>query len=179
MGKSLVIQGADFSANKISGICTWYLNALVVAKDQNVYSSLTNSINWSYAGWGFDTSKCENKTINVLEGIFATAGTFEIHVADSFDSTTSTVRTVIITDDDLIKPSVIKTFEPITVGSSQKIWLGTPGNTAMAKLKYAGSTVAKNIDDPIVNIRKYCGTENYDEEVQKILFALNIGYVSI
>lgn len=132
MGKNLIIKGADFSANAIAGVVTWYVNEY----DQAVAAHLTASTNANSAYAGFAPNyDFGGKTINILKFVAGQAGIISLWLGNSAtDGSAVKVAEITITSEE-VGTTVEKQFSPVTVPSGKKLWIGKSTDTG--RFKYA------------------------------------------
>lgn len=126
MGKSLIIKGADFSANAIQLQTEW----LVDEYDQLISQGGTiNAIaNPAYSGFA-PNFNFGGKTINTIKGFVKAAGKVTLWLGDSLtDASATKVAEFELSSDDVDKV-VTKYFDAIDVPAGKYLWLGKSTDT--------------------------------------------------
>lgn len=111
MGKSLIIRGADFSANGIKDYpVTWFMDNF----KENWATSIGVKTARAFVPGNY--TDVQGKTINCVKLKVAGAGTFTFMVANGVggSATYSQARTIEFSSDE-VDTTVVKTFDPIDV----------------------------------------------------------------
>ena len=127
MGKSLIIKGADFSANGIPAYSniTWFLDSF-----NETYATRDTNISQGYFGPG-NYSQLQGKTINCIKFKAAASGQLTIAFADGVGGSAQISQERIIeVSQDEVGTVVTKLFTPIEVSQSDYIVVGKPTDTA-------------------------------------------------
>ena len=120
MGKSLIIKGADFSANGIDVVRkTWYITK---GTDYLADKIPTPTKNADSGAWSFNDSVnalIQNKTINLIRFVPADAGEFKMFLLDErTDSLGSPVATINVASGDIGNLTEYE-FTDVNVGAAQ------------------------------------------------------------
>lgn len=172
MGKKLIIKGANFSANAIKGIITWFVDEY----DQAVAlgRSLTAITKYSTAGFApnYDFG---GKTINVMKLKIATAGTLSIMIGDSrTDMNAQRVAELQFTSED-VGQVVTKQFEPITIPTGKHLWICKSGDTAT--FNYSSQMIKPG--SSLGSFWVYLGTSQAHRNGNNLeMLCVNFGFIS-
>lgn len=126
MGKSLVIKGADFSANAIELETTW----LVDEYDQLIAGggSITATANPIYAGFApnFDFG---GKAINTIKGYAKVAGKVTLWLGNSVTDSSAVKVAEFDIESNEVDSVVTKMFSTINVPEGKKLWISKSTDT--------------------------------------------------
>lgn len=123
MGKSLVIKGADFSANGISTLITWcggYSDSILEGETRKVVS---NNTFWRPYDAEVTRLGMVGKTIKYIKLNAAAAGTITVAKVDLSDSSTTQDQNYSVS----AGKNIIELSSPITIGSNSYS-VGVKGN---------------------------------------------------
>lgn len=171
MGKNLIIKGADFSANAIAGVVTWYVNEY----DQAVAAHLTASTDANIAYVGFTPNyDFGGKTINILKFVAGRAGVISLWVGNSATDTSAVkVAEITITSEE-VGTTVEKQFTAVNVPSGKKLWIGASTDTG--RFKYAPATAGPGSTFGAFWVLMGSSSARQNTGLQQILY-VNWGYI--
>lgn len=136
MGKSLVIKGADFSANGIPEhipALTWYIDSCI--NDASV--SAANKANGGWAYFSEDNALLQGKTINRIKLIPSLEGTLNIYSADSLSGNKTLRATITILEEE--KGNITTySFQEFTLGANEIFVIGEANTEAGFKYRTTG-----------------------------------------
>lgn len=170
MGKSLIIPGADFSANKVSGLTTIYVDELdqLIAKGLSIITAPSQ-----YAGYT-PNFNFVGKPINAIQSKWkGSAGTIALCIGDSIkDTNYEVVRTITITAED-INTTNIKTFEPYALPEGKVLFIAQTDEVALCG--YAQATGATS---SFGHFKMQCGHSNASTNSSDSSLAINWMFIS-
>ena len=175
MGKSLIIKGADFSANGIEVYKEhWYVT---LGTDMIVHKSATPTNNSGSAAWTFSDANnalVQGKTLNLIRFIPGDSGEFKMFLLNSRTASLgSPVATITVNSSDVGNLTKYE-FPDIQVGSSQYLAFVHPDQTVT--MYYASSV---NVHVPAGHsFYKRCGF-NDASEVSGYELLIDLGYKEI
>lgn len=176
MGKSLIIKGADFSANGIEVYQEhWYIT---LGTDLQDYIGPVPTYNSTSAAWSFSDANntlIQGKTLNLIRFIPADSGEFKLFLLNSrTDSLGSPVATITVNSADVGNLTKYE-FPDIQVGSSQYLCFVDPSQTV--RMYYAISATEKPLPSG-QNFYKRCGF-NDTAVVNNYQLLIDLGYKEV
>lgn len=163
MGKSLIIKGADFSANAVK-VLTWF-----IIENDTYGSGASTNVPASFAAYcPLSGTALQGKAINCIKLKAATAGTITLVKVSSNDASgvATPIATITIDADD-IGNNVIKYFDDVQIGAND--WFGIMATTDTGQFKYNPSGFDSNY-----GYYQKAGTASISQGTGSM--ALNVGY---
>jgi hypothetical protein len=168
MGKSLIIKGADFSANAVpSYTYNWYITEYT---DISNKAHLTQTFDVQYGGFSsVSWDALKGKTINCMKCKCANAGTFTICVSSDLTTTPRLQQSITFSAEDAGR-EVVKAFNNITIASNEYVYVAPPTDSRCTYF-------TQNNTETLYKLRLYCGRSNYQERTSPSHnLALDFGY---
>lgn len=162
MGKSLIIKGADFSANAVK-VLKWY-----ITENDQYGAGASIKVPASYAAFcPFSGDNLQGKTINCIKLKAGTAGIITLVKVSNNDASgvATPIATITISSED-IGNDVIKYFDDVQIGSNE--WFGIMASTDTGQFKYNSSVLQSR------GYYQRAGTSNISIGAGSL--ALNVGY---
>ena len=161
MGKSLIIKGADFSANAVK-VLTWFMT-----ENDTYESGATINVPAGFAAYcPYNDALLQGKTINCIKLKAGTAGTITLVKVSSNDASgvATPIATITIDSED-VGNNVIKYFDDVQIGAND--WFGIMATTDTGQFKY-------NSAESAPGYYQRAGTSNI--LLGSGSLALNVGY---
>lgn len=176
MGKSLIIKGADFSANGIEVyIEHWYVT---LGTDLLTYIGPDPTNNSGSAAWSFsddNNALVQGKTVNLIRFVPADAGEFKLFVLNSrTTSLGSPAATITVNSADVGNLTKYE-FSDVQVGSSQYLCFVDPAQTVRMYYAISGQGIPLPSGQ---SFYKRCGF-NDAAVVSNFQLLIDIGYKEI
>lgn len=176
MGKSLVIKGADFSANAIDTSVEWFYNGFSSHYGQTPVAGIGDPIS---AGWSHVdiNAALVGKTFNKIRCLPKSAGTYNFYIVSQEPSSIQTplsnpVATITVSAEDVDNVTIYTLSTPITLNQGEYLVHGESNLPGGATIAWLGPEYETGVDKELY-FRVGTESANYNG---KFFYMFDFGY---